>query len=188
MLEQLGEELAGLPPLVQGGLIVFFSILQEDATLLASAAAFHTSVISLPVFAVGNFVGILVGDCALYFVGILSRRIRFLDRYARHLETDRAQTVIGGGLILTRFVPGSRVPTYILAGRTGFPLWVFTLILAILAALSIALYAAIGRGIVIVAEWLGLIPSIALGVAVLVLSYLIPVWLIRRRERKSQQP
>ncbi|MDG1753351.1 MAG: alpha/beta fold hydrolase [Rhodothermales bacterium] len=79
------------------------------------------------------FVGILAGDIALYVAGrILGRKVvtlppfswyvsaQKMDRGAAWFEREGAKVIIA-----SRFIPGSRLPTYVAAGVLKAPFWKF---------------------------------------------------------------
>jgi len=119
-------------PWLQGLLIVIGTFILEDATTIGcgllvadGSVGFTTAAIALPM-------GIAIGDLGLYVIG------RFLgDRAMRwgliqHRHMDKAEDWFRRNLfsavVLTRFVPGMRTPTYVAAGLSRAPFIKFMLL------------------------------------------------------------
>lgn len=103
------------------------TLLSEDAACLAAAALIREGTLS-PAAGVGACAaGIYAGDALLWGIGRLFRR-----RFGRY-ETRKVDSA--GAILLTRFVPGSRLPLYLAAGAVGtrprsFFLWTFVAAIA----------------------------------------------------------
>lgn len=130
------------------------------------------------------WIGILVGDVGLYLIGhFMGDRAATLPVLRRFLTKRRlaqgGEWFLKNGawvLLWTRFVPGTRVPAYVGAGVMKYPLWKYTLFLAIAGALWTP--AIVGFATIVghrLLEWLGLYEKYALlGVAIVILL----VWFI----------
>jgi membrane protein DedA with SNARE-associated domain len=146
-----GAMLAALPAAPVSGtalmltmlLIAAATLVSEDLTCIGAGLLAARGTIGFVPAAAAAFAGILVGDVLLYLTG------RFLGRPAlshaplkwlvgeRDIErTSRWFNANGPVIILTsRFLPGSRLPTYVSAGVLGTGFWQFTLYFALAAAL-----------------------------------------------------
>lgn len=135
--------MVGASPVIVFFLIVAGTFVSEDATCLAAGVLAGQSRISFALALSACFVGIFVGDLLLYWTGrILGRRIlnigffsklvseNSLAKASRWLDDRGAEAIF-----LSRFVTGSRLPTYLAAGflRTNF--WKFTLFFLIASAI-----------------------------------------------------
>ncbi len=107
-------------PLTLAGLIIGFSLVSEDATTVG-AALLASSGIAHPfhVYLLANL-AILIGDTGLYLLGRTGSRIRPLRRLLAHRRLYRFRRWLqrheAAILIASRFMPGSRLPTYTACG------------------------------------------------------------------------
>ncbi|MEZ5332785.1 MAG: VTT domain-containing protein [Thermoanaerobaculia bacterium] len=135
--------LAGGQPWVLLCVLGLATLVSEDLTCVAGGLLVAEGRLELGPAIVACGVGIFLGDLALFGAGrwigrpvLASRWVRkrvtegALDRAARWLEHWGAWVVVA-----TRFVPGSRLPTYVAAGvlRTSF--WEFTGLFALAVVL-----------------------------------------------------
>lgn len=107
-------------PLLLAALVIGFSLISEDATtvgtaLLASGGFAHP----LYLYLLANL-AILIGDSGLYLMGRTGARIRPLRRLLAHRRIYRFRRWLkrheAAVLIASRFMPGSRLPTYTACG------------------------------------------------------------------------
>jgi membrane protein DedA with SNARE-associated domain len=128
---------AGSKPLQAATIIAGTFILEDAATLLA-AMQVATGGVSLPVALGALYAGIVLGDLGLYGLGRLSLE----NAWARRLVPNRRQELgrewasqrILPIVLISRFIPGLRLPTYTTLGYLRAPLQKFALA-AILATL-----------------------------------------------------
>ncbi len=100
----------------------------EDATLLAAIALVATKQISFFSAFMACFLGIAIGDFALYFFGYLASRTTVVSqwKFFRSLQAKFDGSGTGEKQLLTyaviasRFLPGTRLVTYTLAGFVRF--------------------------------------------------------------------
>jgi membrane protein DedA with SNARE-associated domain len=125
---ELAEALAGLSQnqLVILGAILAGTFLLEDATVVAAALLSARGLVD-PFAAVAALsLGIGVGDLGLHFVGRWLRRHAWIERQCSSPAFARAALWIAErrwpALVLARFVPGMRLPTYLASGVLRFPL------------------------------------------------------------------
>jgi membrane protein DedA with SNARE-associated domain len=127
------------PALFASIAIIGLSFLSEDAATISSALSIFGGPLTWPLGFVSCFAGIWLGDLGLYsfarYAGknILQSRLlaRFTDRSA---ITRCEQAFARNGtlaLIASRFVPGTRLPTYLAAGLFAMPVRRFAFITAI---------------------------------------------------------
>lgn len=74
-------------------------------------------------------VGIILGDCGLYFIGLGSRKVPFLKKRFPIKKTP-APKKFDSFLLLTRFLPGTRLPTYLYCGFKGYHFGKFVALLS----------------------------------------------------------
>lgn len=121
---------AGSKPLQALTIIIGTFILEDAATLLA-AMQVATGAISLPLALVALYAGIVLGDLGLYGLG----RASASNRWAQKLVPPRRQDIgrdwvavrVIPLVLVSRFIPGLRLPTYTTLGFLKAPLQKFTL-------------------------------------------------------------
>jgi pimeloyl-ACP methyl ester carboxylesterase/membrane protein DedA with SNARE-associated domain len=121
---------ASIPP-VEGGslvllmvLLAFATLISEDLTCLLAGWLVSLGRLSFPSATLACFTGILVGDLMLYLVGRVAGRPALRRRplawFVKPESLDKAshwmQTRGASVIFLSRFTPGLRLPTYLLAG------------------------------------------------------------------------
>jgi membrane protein DedA with SNARE-associated domain len=144
------------PALLGSIAIVLLSFVSEDAATVSSALSIFGGPVRWPLGFSACFAGIWLGDLGLYAAArtlgkpILQSRwiVRFTDTAA--IESCQAKFNQRGLLVLfvSRFVPGTRLPTYLAAGLLEMPLTRFALVTAFAALLWIG-------GIFAIAKLLG---------------------------------
>jgi len=119
---------AGSKPLQAAAIIIGTFILEDAATLLA-AMQVATGAIALPVALLALYVGIILGDLGLYGLGRLSARNRWARRMVpkrrRNFGRDWVSSRILPIVLVSRFVPGLRLPTYTTLGFLKAPIGKF---------------------------------------------------------------
>lgn len=123
------DELAQAPPWLAALLIVLGTLLSEDLACIGAALAAAQGAMSLPLALSSAAFGVWIGDAMLWAIGKtargavpergLMRRLvdpGTLERCRQGFSKSRFWWIL-----LTRVLPGSRTPTYILAGALGVP-------------------------------------------------------------------
>src|SRR5262245_61886207 len=136
--------------------IVLLSLISEDAATISSALSLFGGPITWPLGFAACFVGIWLGDLGLYSLarcfGKPILRSRWIARFADSDAIERCQTRFNDHasltLIASRFVPGTRLPTYFAAGLLSMPVARFATVTAFGAVLWIG-------GIFAIAKLLG---------------------------------
>ncbi|MDR3529198.1 MAG: VTT domain-containing protein [Rhodopila sp.] len=123
--------LAGRSALFQAGAIILGTFILEDAATVGAAMQVDGGAVSFRLALASLYVGIVLGDLGLYGLGRLSAHIPWI---ARQLPPQRQETIrawISGRIfkvvLVSRFLPGLRLPTYTTCGFVGANLRQFTL-------------------------------------------------------------
>ncbi len=141
------------PALLASTAIILLSFVSEDAATISSALSIFGGPLKWPLGFVSCFAGIWLGDLGLYFLarctGKNVLRSRWLAQLAdsaaiTHCERTFAQNS-AFALIASRFIPGTRLPTYLAAGLFAMPARRFALITAIGALLWISVFFALTK-------------------------------------------
>ncbi len=119
--------------------IIFLSFISEDAATVSSALLLFGGPIAWPLGFVSCFLGIWVGDLGLYsiarWLGKPLLRAPWLARFADPGVVARAEESFAQrgttALLVSRFVPGTRLPTYLAAGLTEMSAARFALVTAV---------------------------------------------------------
>jgi membrane protein DedA with SNARE-associated domain len=123
--------LAGHSPLFQACAIIIGTFILEDAATVAAAMQVEQGDLSGALALAALYVGIVLGDLGLYGLGRLGASVPWIERQLppRRQETIRAW--ISGRIfkvvLVSRFLPGLRLPTYTTCGFVRADLKKFTL-------------------------------------------------------------
>jgi membrane protein DedA with SNARE-associated domain len=176
----------------------------EDAVLLTGGFLAHRGVTQYPITLVVSFIGVITGDCSLFFLGrhfgtgilryfglshpnsqkSIARMRRFMDRYGHR------------AVFYARFLAGLRAVVYLSAGSLGVPISRFLVYDLLGAVISVPLVVSLGylfgTEIEKILHFLGGVQRALLIVAVLsVLIWLTRVLVLSKPasgEAKSPQP
>src|SRR5207244_1853186 len=141
------------PTLFAATAIILLSFVAEDAATIPSALSIFGGPISWPLGFAACFTGIWLGDLGLYSLarcaGKNVLRSRWLARLADPATITRCEKTFAQNsaltLIASRFIPGTRLPTYLAAGLFAMPARRFALITAIGALLWISVFFALTK-------------------------------------------
>jgi len=130
-------------------LTILATFVSEDATLLALALLVKIEAVAPIVYWLGGFVGILLGDLLLYYMGrlIVKDREKFLwiDLVRLREKADLHGKSIFAGLVASQFLPGSRFPAYVAAGVSGYSLALFVCAKSIVIPVWLVLFSVLGE-------------------------------------------
>jgi membrane protein DedA with SNARE-associated domain len=119
---------AGSRPLQAATIIAGTFVLEDAATLLAAMQVAAGSV-SLPLALGALYAGIVLGDLGLYGLGALSARHpwarRLVPKRRQDLGHDWVSQRVIPLVLVSRFVPGLRLPTYTTLGFLRAPILQF---------------------------------------------------------------
>jgi len=125
-------------------LIALSTLISEDLACIAAGMLASEEVISLPWALIAPFLGIYLGDMALYAIGriggirLLRRApFRWMINEQQVIQAEKLFEEYGGTIIFSsRLLPGSRLPVYAAAGVLEYPLLRFTVFMFLAGALS----------------------------------------------------
>lgn len=142
-LAELLQRIAELPPWLAAALLVTATFVSEDLTCVAAGLAGATGAMPPLLAGAATGLGIWLGDLGLYALGRwLGAAALDRERVQRWLPPERVDACRAGfrakglrWLWITRFLPGVRTPTYLVAGalRIDFR-WFATVTLVAVAA------------------------------------------------------
>jgi membrane protein DedA with SNARE-associated domain len=119
------------------------TLISEDLACIAAGTLAAQGQLSLPAAIFASLVGIVVGDLLLYVAGYFGKhailRFRFVAKYISSEKVQRAEDWFASRgnavVVISRFVPGMRLPTYLAAGVLQMPVARFTLLLIVAAGI-----------------------------------------------------
>ncbi|HAV61662.1 MAG TPA: hypothetical protein DCY13_04765 [Verrucomicrobiales bacterium] len=144
-------------PLAQASALFLSTFILEDAAALGAGLLLGTDGIGWSVAFWSCFAGIWLGDAGLYAIARWWGRPWFegsrLRRHAAQVKRSEEWFARRGPwlLVITRMIPGSRLPTYLAAGFLRVPVARFVIITGIAAFVWTALILALSRQF---GEWL----------------------------------
>lgn len=130
------------------GWVLYFSIfalpfIQEDAAVIGAATASLAGAAPTSLILAAILSGLVASDAWKYWMGRLARRYQWAHKFAEKPGVSIAGDLIRKEFIQTmltaRFVPGTRIPTYIAAGffKADYVRYILTLIVT--ASLYVAI-------------------------------------------------
>jgi membrane protein DedA with SNARE-associated domain len=151
------------PAVLASTAIVLLSFASEDAATISSALSIFGGPLSWPLGFASCFAGIWVGDLGLYslarFVGKPILESRWLKRFVDPAAISRCERAFtrnsSAALLISRFIPGTRLPTYLAAGFFAMPVRRFALITATAAFVWISAVFGLAKllGTQVVSRW-----------------------------------
>jgi membrane protein DedA with SNARE-associated domain len=134
---------SGLALILLMCLIALATLVSEDLTCIGAGLMAARGTIGLVPAVIASFAGILIGDILLYLAGKYLGRpalnyppLKWMIKHADVTRMSRWFSAKGPTIIISsRFLPGSRLPTYFSAGVLGTGFWFFTFYFTIAAAL-----------------------------------------------------
>lgn len=110
----------GFHPLLQAGTILVGTFVLEDAATVCAAMQAQSGALSLPLALGALYLGIVLGDLGLYGLGASARRVPPIQRLLPPKHTATVRAWLAGKVIrvvlIARFLPGARLPTYTTCG------------------------------------------------------------------------
>ena len=126
---------AGHHPLLQATAIVLSTFILEDAATVIAAMQTADGSLSAPVALASLYVGIALGDLGLYGLGWLAARFPPVTRFIPPHRKEVVRAWLDGRVfkvvLISRFLPGLRLPTYTTCGFVSADLQQFALAVVI---------------------------------------------------------
>jgi membrane protein DedA with SNARE-associated domain len=126
---------AGHHPLLQATAIVLGTFILEDAATVIAAMQTANGSLSGPLALASLYVGIAVGDLGLYALGWLAARFPPVTRFIPPHRKEVVRAWLDGRVLkvvlISRFLPGLRLPTYTTCGFVNADLRQFALAVVI---------------------------------------------------------
>lgn len=123
--------LAGKSPLLQAAAIVIGTFILEDAATVGAAMQAQEGAIPIPLALAALYAGIVLGDLGLYGLGRLATFVPAIRRWLPPQRQEAVRAWIDGRVfrvvLVSRFLPGLRLPTYTTCGFVGANLRQFAL-------------------------------------------------------------
>jgi membrane protein DedA with SNARE-associated domain len=140
-------------------LLALGTLASEDLTSISAGLLAREGTLALAPAIAACVIGVYVGDLALWFAGrILGRRLLDLRWVSQRIDAEalaalsvKIDTNLGLAVLCSRFLPGTRLPTYLAAGIWGrrpiaFAAWSFLAVL-VWTPLLVVLTAAYGSAL-----------------------------------------
>jgi membrane protein DedA with SNARE-associated domain len=123
--------LAGQSPWFQAAAVIIGTFILEDAATVAAALQVEDGALPMWLALIALYIGIVLGDLGLYGLGRLSAHIPWIARLLPPHRQDAIRAWVSGRVfrivLVSRFLPGLRLPTYTTCGFVGADLRQFTL-------------------------------------------------------------
>lgn len=153
--------------LAKAGSLFFMTFISEDAAMLGGAALTAAGLLATPVVFAACFLGIWLGDMGLYalarYFGRPLLKRAWVKRRISDEQLARSQAWLTKRgpwvLLVVRFVPGLRLPTYLLAGTLAMPFFYFAAATGVIAVVWVGLLITLAKilGAAASGGWVGLI-------------------------------
>ena len=118
-------------PVLQAIAIILGTFILEDAATVLAAMQADEGKLSTVLALAALYVGIMLGDLGLYGLGRLSAKLPLVARYLPPQRTEAVRAWLHGRVfkvvLISRFLPGMRLPTYTTCGFVGANLRQFAL-------------------------------------------------------------
>jgi membrane protein DedA with SNARE-associated domain len=125
-------------PIFQVLSVIGATFILEDAATVVTAMQVQAGAISLEIGLGSLYAGIILGDLGLYGLGRLAAFVPWLERFIpprrRDIGRDWLNSRLARVILVSRFLPGLRLPTYTTCGflRTSFMIFAATAVVATL--------------------------------------------------------
>lgn len=170
------------------GALFLTPFLQEDFGVILAAAASLAGAAPTAFLGAAILTGLIASDAWKYWMGRLARRYQWAHKFAEKPGVSIAGDLIRKEFLQTmltaRFVPGTRIPTYIAAGffKAHYPKYVLTL--AFTASLYIVIVFSLFHTVGAVAgeEAVVWLPAVAI---TLLVAYILFRWINHRRRHEG---
>jgi membrane protein DedA with SNARE-associated domain len=178
------EDIAMLTGVALFAAIFFLPFLQEDAAVIGAATASLLGLAPTHLLFITIVLGLLASDAWKYWIGRWARRYEWAHKFAEKPGVSVAGDLVRKEFVQTmltaRFVPGTRVPTYVACGFFRAHYGKYLVVLTMTATLYVIIMFTLFHSLGLVAGekakfWL---PAIAV---TLLVAYVIYRWLTHRK-------
>jgi membrane protein DedA with SNARE-associated domain len=110
------------------------TFLLEDLALASSLVFVSEGKLSLFTAFMACFLGISIGDLGLYFIGRaasyfgIEKHFSFFKKYRGQLYQLKNSSFLSYSIVISRVIPGTRLPTYVGAGYLKYPFFKFLIL------------------------------------------------------------
>jgi membrane protein DedA with SNARE-associated domain/pimeloyl-ACP methyl ester carboxylesterase len=164
-------------------LLAIATLISEDITCITAGILASRGVLGFFPATLGCFLGILIGDVGLYLIGRLfgTRALRvpplkWMIKEEQVLASERFFERFGAMLVVvTRWLPGMRIPTYVAAGMLKLKLHVFLFYFIIAAAIWTPLL--VGISTAVGGTLLGWLEKVEGYAPLILIAFIITVWI-----------
>ena len=166
--------------------IIALPFLQEDVAVVAAATASLVGAAPIALLFGAILIGLTASDVWKYWVGYFARKHQWAHKFAEKkgvsVAGDLVRNELGKTLYMARFVPGTRIPTYVACGFFTIPYLKFCAVVVLTAftyvSITFALFHTVGAVAGEQAKyWLPAIAVTAVG------GYVLVRWLRHRNNR-----
>jgi membrane protein DedA with SNARE-associated domain len=118
-------------PILQALSVIGATFILEDAATVVTAIQVQAGSIPLELGLGSLYIGIVLGDMGLYGLGRLAAIIPWMERFIpprrRDIGRDWLNSRLAKVILISRFLPGLRLPTYTTCGFLGASFLIFTM-------------------------------------------------------------
>ncbi|WP_286829762.1 MULTISPECIES: DedA family protein [Kordiimonas] len=166
-------------PLMLACVLALATLVTEDGTLIAGSLMVGAGLASAPFVIAAVAFGIAAGDVGLYGLGAAAQKSRWLKRRLPLRKTRDFRRWLEGKstpvLFASRFLPGTRLPTYLTFGFLRLPLMHFTLVMSVAAlvwvTLMVLFVSHVQKAVAHLGGWAGITAGVLVAAGLIMLSH-----------------
>lgn len=125
----------------------------EDVALVSGVALVSQGQITASNCFWALFLGISAGDIGLYFLGLMASyfplfsNMRVFKKTKKNFEQNTSSNWVAPAVFFSRFIPGTRVATYLFSGLVRFSFWYFFVLTVVSVFVWVLLALQLGLGL-----------------------------------------
>ena len=133
--------------------VYFGTFVLEDVALASALALISEGKLSFVSAFIACFLGISAGDLLLYLLGSMASRFQIETRvpafrtYRKSLLRLKRSPILTYSILISRIIPGTRLPTYLGAGYLKYPFFRFLMLTVVSVFIWVLLALMIGRSL-----------------------------------------
>lgn len=133
--------------------IFFATFILEDVALISALALIADGKMTFNLALAACFLGISIGDIGLYFIGRFAGRLGLDTKLKSNKSINSVlaklehSSLLDSMIFISRLVPGTRLPTYLVAGLVRYSFYKFTVYTFISVGLWVFFALAIGKSV-----------------------------------------